>query len=88
MTHSAPRRPLRQAMPIVAAWIDLLRSVFGAEQINAAIRQGMSGGTDFHASENGHTVGHLPPEPGLRVHPDQMYLRPRKEPPCTPDNSA
>lgn len=50
-------KPLRQAMPTVAAWIDELRAAFGAESINPAIRNGMAGGTQFFAQENGHTLG-------------------------------
>lgn len=50
-------KPLRQTMPTVAAWIDELRDAFGADTINAAIRNGMAGGTHFHAEENGHTLG-------------------------------
>lgn len=50
-------KPLREAMPTVAAWIDELRDAFGADTINAAIRNGMAGGTHFHADENGHELG-------------------------------
>lgn len=51
------KKPLRKAMPTVAAWIDELREAFGADPINAAIRNGMAGGDHFHASENGHEIG-------------------------------
>lgn len=51
------KKPLREAMPTVAAWIDDLREAFGADTINAAIRNGINGGTHFHASENGHEIG-------------------------------
>jgi len=34
-------------MPTVAAWIDDLRNAFGAEEINAATRQGQGGGPAF-----------------------------------------
>ena len=54
---NAPQKPLRQAMPETAAFIDALREAFGADTINDAIRAGMQGGSDFHAIENGHEIG-------------------------------
>lgn len=48
---------LRAEMPTVAAWIDELREVFGAEQINRSIKAGINGQPTFYASENGHQVG-------------------------------
>lgn len=50
-------KPLREAMPTVAAWIDDLREAFGADPIHAAIRNGLAGGDHFHAVENGHEIG-------------------------------
>lgn len=50
-------KPLRQAMPTVAAWIDDLRAAFGAEMIDAAIRAGLDGQPTFHAREGGREVG-------------------------------
>lgn len=50
-------KPLRQSMPTVAAWIDELREVFGAGGINASIRNGMAGGSDFYAEEGGEALG-------------------------------
>ena len=50
-------KPLRQKMPLVAAFIDDLRAAFGAECINDIIRAGLQGQPVFHASENGHSVG-------------------------------
>jgi hypothetical protein len=44
-------------MPVVAGWIDEMRSVFGADCINQSIRRGMKGETTFHAIENGHEIG-------------------------------
>lgn len=68
-------KPLRLAMPTVAAWIDDLRAAFGAESINAAIRNGANGGTHFHARENGHEIG-VEPDPAVRiVSVAQMVLR-------------
>jgi hypothetical protein len=51
------RKPMRQAMPAVAGWIDQLRAAFGAEPIDAAIRAGLDGQQTFHARENGREVG-------------------------------
>lgn len=49
---------LRAEMPHVTAFIDDLRAVFGADDINAQIRKGMGGLPGyFHATENGHEVG-------------------------------
>lgn len=50
-------KPLRQAMPGVAAFIDSLREAFGDDQINPSIKAGMDGQPTFHAKENGHSVG-------------------------------
>lgn len=50
-------KPMRLAMPAVAAWIDQLRDAFGAESINAAIKAGIDGQPTFYASENGIEVG-------------------------------
>jgi hypothetical protein len=50
--------PMRQAMPLTAAWIDQLREAFGTESINNSIRLGMQGFPDwFHATEGEHEVG-------------------------------
>lgn len=51
------KKPLRQAMPTVAGWIDELRAAFGARAIDAAIRAGLDGQPTFHAREAGHEVG-------------------------------
>jgi hypothetical protein len=50
-------KPLRDAMPTVAAWIDSLREAFGPDMINAAIRAGIDGQTTFWAKEGGQEVG-------------------------------
>ncbi len=68
-------KPLRHAMPTVAAWIDELRDAFGADGINAAIRTGVHGGTHFHARENGQQIGVAPVETGRVVSTAQMVLR-------------
>lgn len=58
-------------MPTVAAWIDDLRSAFGAEHINKIIAGGMRGEPVFSATENGHSVG-TPVWQGSRVIKDEQ----------------
>jgi hypothetical protein len=77
---SAPAKPLRQAMPRVAEFVDAVREAFGAAAVDRAIRNGMAGGTDFCASEAGHTVGHQAAEPGASFSFDDLQISPRKEP--------
>jgi hypothetical protein len=48
---------LREAMPLVTAWIDDLRVAFGREVIDKAIKAGLRGEPRFWASENGITIG-------------------------------
>lgn len=50
-------KSLREQMPLVSAFIDDMRAVFGAEAINNQIRAGLGGAPAFHASEGGHDVG-------------------------------
>jgi len=50
-------KPMRLAMPTVAAWIDELRAAFGKDAVDQAIRAGMDGQPTFHARENGQEVG-------------------------------
>ena len=73
-------KPLRQTMPTVTAFIDDLRAAFGREIVDAAIKNGMAGGTDFYARENGVEVGNLPParEGGITL--DQIVLGPLNPP--------
>lgn len=75
-----PTKPLRQAMPTVAGWIDELRDVFGADGINASIKNGMAGGADFYAEENGHALG-SDAAPGGHVVSlaDMILAKPEKE---------
>ena len=47
---------MREAMPVVSAWIDELRTVFGREEVTQWVREGLADGT-FHAAENGHELG-------------------------------
>lgn len=49
---------MRDKMPTVTAFIDELRAVFGRDEIDQAIREGMADGT-FRACEDGHEVGAL-----------------------------
>lgn len=70
---------LREKMPTVAAWIDDLREHLGAETINASIKNGLNGGSDFWASENGIEIGNRAPE-GNGVTSDKMLLFPKKYP--------
>lgn len=48
---------MRERMPVVTAFVDQLREVFGREYIDNIIKAGMRGQPVFHATENGHTVG-------------------------------
>lgn len=60
------KKPLRQTMPTVAAWVDELREAFGAGAINPALRNGVAGGALFYATEGGHSIG-CDAMPGGRV---------------------
>lgn len=71
-----PAKPLRETMPQCAAFIDELREVFGAEEINAQIKLGMQGAQTFHARENGHEVGTRFSEPVKYITADRMVIRP------------
>lgn len=44
-------------MPQTAGWIDDLRSAFGAEEIDSAIREGLKGRGGFYAAEGGNELG-------------------------------
>lgn len=50
-------KPLRSAMPQVAAFIDDLRAAFGAPGIDAAIKGGLQGRGTFWAREGGQEIG-------------------------------
>lgn len=50
-------KPLRQAMPETAAFIDAMREAFGPENINPSIKAGIDGQPTFWARENGQEVG-------------------------------
>jgi hypothetical protein len=51
-----PKKPMRDAMPNVAAFVDALKLQFGTEYIEQMMVRGLRAGT-FYAEENGHTVG-------------------------------
>lgn len=52
------RGRMRSAMPTVAGWIDELREVFGADQVDPSIGDGMRGEPNkFWASEAGMELG-------------------------------
>ena len=75
---SATKKPLRQAMPKVAEWIDACREAFGAETINRSIRNGLAGGTDFYAREGGNVIGCQMPAPGASFTADQLQIAPKR----------
>ncbi len=51
-------KPMRQAMPQVASWIDDLRNAFGSDAVEHGIKRGMGGEPNqFHAQEAGHELG-------------------------------
>ena len=51
------KNSLREKMPCTSAWVDELRTAFGEDEINQAIRKGMAGKQTFHARENGFEIG-------------------------------
>ncbi len=72
------QKAARAAMPLVTAWIDELRAVFGREEIDAQIIAATRDGLPtFHAQENGHSVGAPLPVGGRAVSAaDMVILRP------------
>lgn len=74
-------KPMRQAMPLVASFIDDLRSAFGADEINAQIRGGLQGLPTFWAKEGGREIGCRPADHGTGISAAQMVLIvPSKDP--------
>ena len=57
------RKNLRESMPLVTAFIDECREVFGADTINRSIKAGLEGQQTFWARENGIEVGTRPSKP-------------------------
>ena len=76
-----PSGSLRSDMPQTAAFIDALRDVFGAPQINAAIKSGINGAGTFYACENGREIGSMGSAPTLSISGDDLlaHLPPKKE---------
>jgi hypothetical protein len=48
-------------MPEIAAFVAQMKSAFGEQEINEAIRRGKAGEATFYACENGHSVGTATP---------------------------
>jgi hypothetical protein len=57
--NSDERKPAREQMPNVTAWIDSLREAFGRDYIDQCIRDGLKDGS-FWAIENGQSIGNVP----------------------------
>lgn len=57
------QRPLnpKTDMPLIAAWIDELRSALGKDMVDKAVRDGLKNG-DFRAIEQGFVIGTPPPD--------------------------
>lgn len=70
-------KPLREEMPLVAAFIDEVREAFGAPQINASIKAGIDGQPTFYASEKGREIGTESPPGGAVFFGDTLYLASR-----------
>lgn len=58
---------LREAMPQTAAFIDAMREAFGVAEVNAQIKRGMAGGTEFYARERGREIGRRDTREGVPV---------------------
>ena len=54
-------RKVSHPMPEIAAFMAKLRSAFGDETIDDAVRRGKAGEATFYARENGRTVGTASP---------------------------
>ena len=54
------KKNLRESMPLVTAFIDECREVFGADTINRSIKAGLEGQETFWARENGIEIGTKP----------------------------
>jgi hypothetical protein len=54
---SANNGSMREKMPHIAAYIDELRKIWGAELIDGIIRRGMKGEPVFYCTENGNEIG-------------------------------
>lgn len=58
------KKPMREAMPEIAAWVDDLRAAFGRETIGNLIRASVHDRVPgFYARENGQEIGVRPEVP-------------------------
>ena len=71
---------MRNRMPKCAAFVDELREVFGVDEINQVIRDGLMancpGEKRFFASENGYVLGKRAPDPLRAVSAADMVIGP------------
>jgi len=71
---------MRDQMPVVAAFIDDLRAVFGRSEVNAVIREGLKPECEprdrFFAREGGQQLGQ-PWVPAREISAAQMVLGPQ-----------
>jgi hypothetical protein len=68
MEQQQPPKPMRLAMPTVAAFVDGLRAAFGADEVDGWIRDGLKrrSGAGFYASEAGAQIGQRVQAQGAR----------------------
>ena len=69
---SQPQKPLRQAMPLVAEFIEACAAEWGGRTVGAIIRAGLDGQPVFHASEGGHEIGTRIPPPSASYTADEL----------------
>lgn len=81
-------KPLRQAMPATAAFIDAMREAFGTENINPSIKAGIDGQPTFWASENGQEIGtRFTPAPERTITMADVHIGPWRAP-TAPQNAS
>ncbi|MBK5915136.1 hypothetical protein [Rhodocyclus purpureus] len=68
------KKPLRKLMPETAEFIDAARAAFGAADVDAALRAGVSGQPAFWAGEAGNEVGTRSPVPALSVSGSALFV--------------
>ena len=73
-------KPLREEMPEVARFIDLLRDVFGRAAVDPSLSRGLGGEPVFFAVEAGRRIGRVPEDEGVEQrmslwHADRMRDR-------------
>jgi len=82
-------KPMREAMPTIAQFVDDLRAAFGKESIDKQIRAGINGRPAFHATENGQNIGTpLSPAAGIKMSETLLGPMSRLTPIGTPVNKA